>query len=325
VKGGLRLVALAGALSWIAGCGFAGRALSSPREYEAYRSTRAGYTVEDRLRAAKLYLGQFPQGRFAEEVQRLFDEEERRFFQAQRGTVAGLDWYLKILPDGPHANDAQLLTLELERQAAAQREDALVQRGRTIERRLAAAELQRRRAVEEPVNWVTALASSQRWGRATWEQPAELLRALRTEPAPGRCEEVRCLRTRSVIFQVPVRGGGLEERALTYDLLLELHRGGVVRGALRGPALFSRLYEAARGKPLPPDPLEARAEAVSHALELVGGAFEAVAPAASCDRGIRPPQILLRQCNGWRVAVIAGDGAAEDDLIEVEGPPTVAP
>lgn len=303
-----------------AGCGFSARALSSPKEYEAYRTTRAGYTTEARLQASLLYLGRFPDGRFADEVRRRFGEEEARFYRASSKSEHGLEWYLRTLPEGPHATEASLMLVELAKRASEEQQDELVQRGRSMERRLALAESQRRQAVEALVGWISALASSAAWGKPTWEQPQELLRGIRGLPEPGRCDDVRCVRGRTMVFQIPVAGGGLEERAATFDFILELERGRVVRGALRGPALFSRFYEAARGRPLPRDPLEARAEAVGYALEVVGGAFEAAAPGATCDQGITPPVVLSRRCGGWRVVATAGDGPADDDVLEVEGP-----
>jgi hypothetical protein len=303
-----------------AGCGFPARALSSPGEYEAYRTTRVGYTVEARLQASRVYLGRFPKGRFVDEVRQRFEEEEGNFYRVSSKTKHGLEWYLQTLPDGPHATEASLMLVELAKRAAEEQEDELVQRGRSIERRLARAEALRREAVEALVGWISALASSQAWGRPTWEQPAELLRGIRGLPDPGRCDDLRCLRGRTVVFQIPVAGGGLEERAATFDFVLELEQGRVIRGVLQGPALFSRFYEASQGRPLPKDPLEARAEAVGYALEVVGGAFEAVAPGATCDQGITPPVVLARRCGGWKVTVTVGDGAAEDDRLEVEGP-----
>lgn len=310
-------------LLWVAlvsGCGFTSRALSSPREYEAYRATRAGYTREARLRAAKLYLGLFPEGRFAEEVRGRFETEENRFFQDRNKSRGDLEWYLQVLPDGPHASEASLLILEMERRASEQRYDELLARGRTIEQRLAKAEQLRKQTSEALVGWISALAANEAWGRPTWEQSPELIRAIRTEPEPGHCDDQRCLRSRTMVFQIPIAGGGLEERAALFDHILAVQQGRVIRGELRGPALFSRFYEAARGRPLPKDPLEARAEAVSYVLEVVSGAFEAVAPGAACDRGITPPVVFFRQCNGWRVTASAGDGTADDDVIEVEGP-----
>ncbi|MCS6899648.1 MAG: hypothetical protein RMJ98_08400 [Myxococcales bacterium] len=302
------------------GCGLTARALSSPEEYEAYRTTRVGYTTEARLQAAKVYLGRYPEGRFAEEVRRRFEVEEGMFYRASSRTKHGLDWYLQTLPDGPHATEANLMLLELARREAAEQEDELVKRGRSIERRLAQAERLRREVVEALVGWISALASSQAWGKPTWEQPTELLQGIRGLPEPGRCDDLRCTRTRTMEFLIPAAGGGLEERAAIFDFVLELDQGRVIRGLLQGPALFSRFYEASQGRLLPRDPLEARAEAVGYALEVVSGAFEAVAPGATCHQGITPPVVLSRRCGGWKVTVTAGDGAAEDDRLEVEGP-----
>ncbi len=315
-----RAWALAALVATLAGCGLPARFVSSPREYEHYRATRAEYTPEGRLRAATRYLGAYPEGRFADEVRGAFEREESAFYRARSRTIPGLEWYLQVLPAGPHASEASLMLAELEKQASIERSDELLKRGRTIEQRLARASVSRRQTVDTLVGWVAALTSSEGWGRRTSEQPPELLRALRTEPQPGKCDEQRCLRSVTTTFAIPLAGGGLDERAAVFDLVLDLDRGAVRQGKLQGPALFSRWYEAARGRPVPADALEARAEAVSHVLEVLGGAAEAAAPAGRCDRPIRPPEVLRRQCDGWLITATAGDQPTDDDIITVSGP-----
>ncbi len=319
----MRRLLLAPALLALAlsACGLPSRLASSPAEYESYRATRADYTPEARLHAAQLYLGVYPTGRFADEVRRRFETEEAAFYRAKSLSAAGLVWYLHVLPDGPHASEASLLLSDLEKRAAQERSDELLARGRSIERRLALAATSRRQTSELLVGWIASLTSSDGWGKRTHEQPPEIVRALRTEPNGGRCDERRCLRTVTTTFSIPQAGGGLDERAAVFDLVLDLDgQGRVVQGALQGPGLFSRLYEASLGRPLPADMLEARAEAVSHALEVLAGAAEAVTPAGRCDRPIKPPEVLRRQCDGWLITAIAGDQPTDDDVIRVAGP-----
>jgi hypothetical protein len=302
------------------GCSAGTRLLSSPAEYGAFRVTRAGYTVEDRLAGADRYLDAYPKGRFADEVRARFDREEQAFYDSHQTSIDGLDWYLHVLPAGPHAAQASMRRAELAAEERQRRGDSLVAQGRVTERRLARAARSRQAVVDAFGTWIGSLAADDAWGRPTWAQPGAVIEAMRLGPDPGACDDLGCKRVQSIAFQIPVAGGGLDERAATFDLGLELRRGGVWRASIRGPELFSRAWEAARGKALPADKLEARAEAVGYAVDLVSGAFEGVAPADRCNRGITPPVILRRACDGWLVEVTVGDTPADDDIVLIEGP-----
>ena len=311
---------LLAALSPLAGCAVLPRALSSPAEYEAYRRTRVAYTIEDRLTAAEGYLRLFPAGRFAAEVRGRFGLEEKAFYARQAHSIDGLDWYRHVLPDGPHATEASFRLLELEEQSKKLAAASLVAQGRLIERRLARAAELRKDVSEIFLGWVSGLSQIQSWGRPTYALPAEIRRLLRGWPDPGRCDDLTCVRQLTRTFSIPVAGGGIDERAATMDLVLNLDNGGVAEGALRGPDLFSRLWEADRGQPIPQDALLARSDAVGYALEVVSGIFEAVTPQARCEKGITPPVVLRRACDGWTLTVTVGDTPGDDDIIAVRGP-----
>jgi hypothetical protein len=278
--------------------------------------------VEDRLSAASKYLDAYPKGRFADEVRASFAREERDFYDAKSQTAPGLEWYLMVLPHGPHASEASLRLSDFEARAKVQRKDLLLSQAKTIEARLAAAQASRHAAVDTLTAWIGSIALVRSWGEATWHLPGETLLSLRGWPDPAKCNDRRCSRTQSLEFQVPVTGGGLEDRAATMDFIVTIEAGGVDRIEVRGPELFSRLFEASRGIPLDPDRERARAEAVGFALDLVGGAFESVTPAARCDRPIRPPVVMSRKCDGWSIDVTIGDTPADDDIVSVRGPKT---
>lgn len=298
------------------GCAGSARVIASPAETDAYRRTRASYTVEDRLVAAERYLEAYPDGRFAADVRARFAAEEARFYAQKSGRTDGLDWYLRVLPRGPHAAEASLLRAEY-----AKREEELSRAGvlRTawsMERRLARAEASRKQVVELVGAFLAGAAASDAWGRPVWSQPREVLEVLRGPPNPGKCDDVRCARFASVPFSIPIAGGGLDERALVVDVVVALSDGGVSRLTLRGPGLFSRVYEAQRGRALEADAESARALAVGFAEELVAGTFEARMPATSCGRPVTPPEILRRACGGALLRVVVG-GEGEDDVVEL--------
>lgn len=294
------------------------RLSASPDDYAAYRKTRVLHTREDRLVAAKRYLDEHPQGVFAEDVRQRFVVEELAFYDEKKKSSDGLDWYLVVLPDGPHATDARLRRGELEEEAKKLRKDKLLTVAKTQEARLAKAEASRKEALALATAWMGASAKVTSWGRPTWELPHEVLGLLRAFPEPGVCRPEGCARFASIPFSIPVAGGGLEERAAVMDLGVALRDGGVHRITLRGPELFSRLFEAKRGVPRNPDELLARAESVSFAIELVTKALEEKLP-ERCEQGITPPEVLRRACDGWEARVVVGD-AADDDVVEVSGP-----
>ncbi len=313
-----RLACLSLAVASSLGCGGAARVLASPAETDAYRRTRASYTIEDRLVAATRYLEAYPTGRFAADVRRRFELEEARFYAQKRGRVDGLDWYLLVLPRGPHAAEASLLRADYKK-----REEELSRTGQlraawSMERRLARAEASRKQAVELVTTFLAGAAASDAWGAPLWQQPKDVLGVLRDAPNPGRCDDLRCARFASVPFAIPVAGGGLDERALVVDVVVSLAAGGVERLTLRGPGLFSRVYEAQQAKAVVGDPESARALAVGFAEELVAGSFEARMPAARCGRPVNPPEILRRACGGAVLRVVVG-GDGEDDIVELSG------
>jgi hypothetical protein len=305
---------------FLSGCSLGQRFLASPTEYESYRATHVRYTMEGRLASAEDYLDKYPDGRFAKEVRAKFDDDELSFYSARSGSIDGLEWYLHVLPHGPHASEASLRLSDLEAQARAMRGDATVAAGRVIERRLAHAARERRQVADFFVGYLGALSTMRSWGRPTWEMPNDALYALRGAPDPGRCDDQTCKRITTMTYQIPIAGGGLDDRAATIEIGFKLQQGGVVEASIAGPDLLSRIWEADIGQAITTDRDSARALAVGHVLDIVGGAFEAVVPSATCEKTITPPVVMLRECNGWRVEVTIGDTPADDDTIRVRGP-----
>lgn len=90
------------------GCGGVGQALvASPSDWSSYRATRIAKSLDEKMAASSRYLESHPEGAFAPEVSRFFERAEPLYFEARKGTKAGLFAYLDALPEGPQATEAR--------------------------------------------------------------------------------------------------------------------------------------------------------------------------------------------------------------------------
>ncbi|MFO0661756.1 MAG: hypothetical protein U0165_18275 [Polyangiaceae bacterium] len=197
----------------LSGCGVWAQLTSSPREYDAYRATRMEPTREARLRASVVYLANYPEGRFSTEVRARFSREDNAFYAEMSKSREGLDWYLTTLPAGPHSVDASLRQSELKQLDGLDVDEALLDRSKRQERRLRAADRSREAALRTFDLWMAGAKNMRSWGRPTYEMPIALISALRLGDDPGHCDDEKCLRDVILPFQIPVQGGGLEDRA----------------------------------------------------------------------------------------------------------------
>ncbi len=309
----------------LSSCTFSARLLSSPAEYDSWRSVHLATTREGRITASLAYLETYPEGHFSADVSALMQQDEARFYEQAKHSIEGLDWYLAVLPKGPHADEAQFMRQELSSNADEASGAALLTIARKNEKQHRHADLARKLAVDEFDRWLHAAVQMPRWDIPTHELPSELLAALRGGEAPGHCREDECSRIRVREFSLPIQGGGMEPRAIVLELLLRLEENRVREIVLRGPALFTRLWEASRPYPLDPDELDARAQAITWATDRIARAINPISPAPSCERPILPPVILIRSCQGWYIDVEAGDGVSEDDAVRLRGPTSAPP
>lgn len=92
----------------LAGCGSAGaKIIASPDEYASYRAVRTAGSLDAKLSATARYLDAYSQGAFHGEVARFYERAEPLYFEARKGSRAGLVAYLEALPSGPHAEEAR--------------------------------------------------------------------------------------------------------------------------------------------------------------------------------------------------------------------------
>jgi len=312
-----RTAALLGLWAALAGCS-AARFTARVDDYQLYRATRLGSTLEARLAAANQYLNRMPDGAFRAEVERWFKPQERKYFRRAWRSLPRLRAYLAAMPDGPNAEVVaeRIVELELEAQFAKNREERELSAARRAGQELDSAAAARRRFLREFSGWVAELAEIRTFGEPTSELDHELIYRFRLSDPPGKCAGDRCRKLLSFGFKVPFEKKLLEREAIA-EVELGLERGGLVSARLGGPDLFSRLDEVVELRALAPHDAQARAEAIARAAQLVAHAVESSLPASQCERQPISPVILVRACRGLELVVIAATTIEEDDRIEV--------
>ena len=303
----------------LAGCAV-GKQLTAPKsDYEAYRRTRTAHSMPKKLEASWSYLRERPAGRWRGEVRAWFREHEPQYWARAGERLPRLREYLAMLPDGPHAEEARerVERLELELALERRREQKIGERGREIEERLQSAATMRRALLKSFGGWVRRLASIDSWGERTSALDHELLFAWRIDPPGARCRGRRCARMVVLPYAIPDEGKVTERRAI-FDVVIELDAdGGVDRALVTGPDLFNRVGEAAQLVPTKPSDAQARAESIGHAVQIVEAALAPVMPATPCSREAVSPHVLVRECNGVRLEMIAAAEPGQEDRIVV--------
>lgn len=313
------------------GCAAMG-SLTTPADYAAYRATRVGATFENRLSAAERYLAEHPNGVFRKEVQAYYDRAEPLFFQSKQDSVAGLDEYLRALPNGPHKVAA---TVALREQRATQ----LAKLGETsmtaddVEKRIGHAAAERFRVREEISLWVERFLDAGVWQAPLSQAKASLIipwslvlpapRCTTIEPAkPGAKAEqgggaLRCAKLLELPYTVTIEGAASEARQATIEVVvIEDKFGKPLEAQVSGPDLFVRLEETFAVRAVKANDAERRAAAAQRAVELVRVVFaKAVAKDASCKRQHAAPAALELACKGVAVRVRPSAAAGEDDVI----------
>lgn len=303
----------------MAGCAV-GKQLTAPKsDYQAYRRTRTASSMPKKLEASWSYLRERPAGRWHGEVRAWFREHEPRYWARAGEHLERLREYLATLPDGPHAEEARERVERLELRLALERrsEQKIGERGREIEERLETAATLRRALLKAFGGWVRRLASIDSWGERTSALDHQLLFAWRIDPPGARCRGRRCARMVVLPYAIPDEGK-VTERQAVFDVVIELDAdGGVDRALVTGPDLFNRIGEAAQLVPTKPSDAQARAESIGHAVQIVEAALAAVMPATPCSREAVSPHVLVRECNGVRLEMIAGAEPGQEDRIVV--------
>ncbi len=301
-------------------CGGVGRQLrSGPHEFEAYRQARAAADVGSRLSAAQRYLTRYPQGEFEPELRAWFIRTEPKYYERLNTRRSGLEHYLRLMPDGPHAVAARdrLAELDMAQEYSRRRSAKLAADAARVEDRLATAERLRDALVVEYSSWIRMLGAIDTWGKPSSELAPEFIRRWRVEAPAARCVAEHCVKLVNLPYAIPA-GGKLRARRAIFDVRLELSSGGVARAVITGPQLFDRLSEALSLTPASAtDPL-AHAEAIARAVQLSEQMLEGAFPSARCTLDAISPVVIQRECDGKRVRVVAATQPGEEDRLIFE-------
>jgi len=300
------------------GCAVGERLVGSRSEYTAYRETRVAETELERLGAANRYLKDYPDGSYRDEVAGWFPAAEKRYVARAHNHPSLLRAYLAKLPDGPRAADVKARLTELEIHRGYQTRDARreAERLSRVARELGDATETRRAFVRQLVELVQRLSTLRSFGRPVAEAEPALLAEFRDAAGKLECAEDRCSKTFLLSYSVPGQSQFVA-RDLAVELSIRLYAGRVVAAELSGPDLWSRLGEAVERKAVAEQSLSGRVDAIARSAQVLENALESRLPARECARDVIAPQVLVRDCRGVRLEMLAGVEEQPRDAVVV--------
>jgi len=311
------------AVGLMAGCSVVSGFAVSNSEYVAYRKVRTSSQLTDRLAASEAYLASYPSGLWADEVFPWHEQAELAYWKRAQTSQDGLEQYLRALPTGPHAAQAAEKLAALLDRKADDRIELLELSAATTEERFSEWSRQRDDAREVFTRWLGRALSVESWGQPTGNLPHEVIFNWRIDPPKGTCQDDYCIKSIQMEYRVP--GGGDEaERIFLLDVVLLLESGRLQEVRLQGSGLFSRLYEVGAKRTVRFDDPQARRDAISYAVDVVGGAAEARLPAARCTIQSDGLVALHRSCEGLTVRVEVAASIENDDVVSIHGTGEIA-
>ncbi|MCS6858437.1 MAG: hypothetical protein NZM37_12045 [Sandaracinaceae bacterium] len=265
------------------GCGI----LATHDEARSYRRIRTAKGDRERLLAMVEYLKSFPNGAWSSEVRKEHEAKEGEVWAKSNTTLEGLEFYLRVYPEGQHVMEARSREAALRQVVSAREQQAAKESEAQAE--------QARKEAEERRQWVTRTA--QYWLRVltrigNYGSPIaqvaqanpDFSRSFGGAPEPN-CTPGRCIKTYHAHYAIPVPGGTRIERDIYVVLRLFLPNGRLERVELLLPNRgFSRWYELEnRVAVLDEDP-ESRLNAIQWALSRLEPVInEVLANARSID------------------------------------------
>lgn len=316
---GLGVVALAS----LVGCSTA--AFIAPAgDYSAYRATRTGKTLEDRLGAADRYLHDRPHGFFHDEVEAAYRPVEAAYWSKSQGSRAGLEAYLATLPRGPHQAEAESALRGLVTREKVDREE-IHREVADVEARVSGPGAEERARVRrELIAWLNRFLDPETFKVPFSRARSDLVVAFTLSLPSPRCRlvdppvgevERECKKLLDLSYPVLVKEAPEPRSALLEITILEDARGVPLEVTLAGPDFFLRLEETFRIAPLGPDE---RPAALARGVKLVEEAFaRGVSADPSCRQRLGPAEALHRSCNGRSVVVRPAGAPGEDDRIVI--------
>ncbi len=312
-------IALAILLVAASACDVGRQLASDPADLADYRSYRTAAREGARLARAQHYLEAHPKGAWSDEVRMAFDAEEPSFFEKAKTSESRAIDYVVDLPRGPHADAARTLLQQYVVHADDFETAKLLQESRHTAALLDRASSARARVGEHVMAGVAALLDADVYGARLEQAPLALKRILSGDVLTTWGGSWATRSDDALPFVVPTPAGATE-RVANLEISVRTEHGTIVEGRVWGPDLFMRWTEAETIKPLDDTDARARGTAATFVKEILGGAFEAVAPAARCTARADRGELLVRVCDGWTLRVEMGEFAGAPDVVFVRGP-----
>ena len=296
-------------------CGATQLVVSGPSDYDAYRRYRLAQTLDDRLAAGWIYLRDEPEGAFRGEVLRWFGPAETRFFNEAGRTPGGASAYLKLMPDGPHAEEEATFLRAFEREKI----EGPLREQRALEAARKKAETARKAAGEAIELWTRrALAIT------AWREPLESFRKVDKgiadaldETPTAKCDADACTKTLYFTYPVP-DASPPTDRVVPVVVRLDLASGAVVSMSIVAPkGGFTWWLEGVEARPIDPFDATARSEAIMRAKNRI----ETLAREALGGTCATTEEETVRTlvCGNIRVTIEATPSG--DDVVRVVGLP----
>jgi hypothetical protein len=203
---------------------------------------------------------------------------------------------------------------QLARAAAA--EDASFMRSeRDRQKRFDQATLDRLAFQRELAAWLARAGRLRAFGSAIADWDPAFKTAFFEEEPPGLCEGQRCEKVTQFVFELPTLQG-LYSQAVGFSVVIELDGTALQSITVSGFQLFNRLAESASKQRVRIDDLQARAESIGTAVQMVGAAVEAEFPHERCTVEAISPTALVRRCDGQSVEMVVGESHDQPDQIQ---------
>lgn len=306
--------------SWIGahvlGCSVSQQVLAGRADYRAYREFRLARAPIERLKHANRYLQDIPDGSYRREVIGWFAASEAHFFRAARDRPSLLRAYLAAMPDGPHSRAVTDRLREMEilreyRDREALREKEQIAR---VQRDLARASADRDRLVSSFAETVRLLSGVRSFREPKGELDTLLGARLRSTEPQVICDPSTCRETLQLPYAVP-DARHLRQRTLVLVIELIFKGGMLTELRLEGPELFSRIAEAKSVRLVESSDRPMRISALASVKTWIEGLLDARLLGSKCQREGVFPTILIRECDGVRLELLAGWESNQSDRI----------